>query len=140
MDLNDPILHRKRLTGKTLGIRLTQQLLPKGTVIDACQEQSTKSEPLDTDKGPVRRNSAELPPPSGLIADSAIDWYERRHELKENDIFRTFDGSVVKLDRRVPGDGTKWYVLDWFNGHWSHEDGTIEPGDLEGEPLLPGAF
>lgn len=58
-----------------------------------------------------------------------IDWYERRHELEPGQIFTTFDGSVVKLDRRVPGDGTKWYVADWM-GHWSYEDSTIEPGDL----------
>lgn len=58
-----------------------------------------------------------------------IDWYERRDELKCGDIFTTRDGSVVMLDGTVPGDGTKWRVLDWFNG-WSDEGGTIEPGDL----------
>lgn len=57
-----------------------------------------------------------------------IDWYERRHELEPGQVFSTADG-VIKLDRRVPGDGTKWYVLDWSKG-WSHEDSTIEPGDL----------
>lgn len=60
------------------------------------------------------------------------DWYERRHELRPDMIFRTHDG-VVMLDRRVPGDGTQWYVADWFNG-WSYEDSTIEPGEL-GEQL-----
>ena len=60
----------------------------------------------------------------------AIDWYERRDELKPDQVFCTHDGNIVKLDRRVPGDGTKWYVLDWYNGHWSCCDSTIEPGDL----------
>ena len=40
------------------------------------------------------------------------------------------DGSIVKLDRTVPGDGTKWYVADWSNG-WAYYDATIEPGDLK---------
>jgi hypothetical protein len=59
-----------------------------------------------------------------------IDWYERRDELMPDMVFTDYQGHRVMLDRRVPGDGTKWYVADWWNGHWSHEDGTIEPGDL----------
>ena len=62
------------------------------------------------------------------------DWYDRRDELREGMIFDTAWG-VVKLDRRVPGDGTKWYVADQFGDRWSYEDGTIEPGDLKGKPL-----
>lgn len=58
-----------------------------------------------------------------------IDWYEHRGDLEGGQIFRCRDGSVVMLDRRVPGDGTKWYVADWHIG-WSYEDGTVEPGDL----------
>jgi hypothetical protein len=58
------------------------------------------------------------------------DWYERRNELEPGQMFRTHDGQVVKLDRRVAGDGTRWYVADWGRG-WSSEDSTIEPGDLE---------
>lgn len=50
-------------------------------------------------------------------------------ELWPNEVYRRYDGSVVKLDRRVPGDGTQWYVADWWNG-WSYQDATIEPGDL----------
>jgi hypothetical protein len=42
---------------------------------------------------------------------------------------------MVKLDRRVPCDGTKWYVATWYGNHWSYEDATIEPGDLIGEAL-----
>lgn len=57
------------------------------------------------------------------------DWYDRRHELMPGQVFRESDGSVVMLDRRVPGDGTKWYVADWFDG-WIYDDSTIEPGDL----------
>ena len=59
----------------------------------------------------------------------APDWYERRRELEPGQIFRMYDGSVVKLDRSVPGDGTAWYVADWSNG-WFYEDRRIEPGDL----------
>ena len=62
------------------------------------------------------------------------DWYERRAELEPGQIFLNCDGSLVKLDRRVPGDGTKWYVADWCGDHWSYEDSVIEPGDLRGEP------
>lgn len=71
---------------------------------------------------------------------SETDWYERRDELEPDQIFRMQDGSIVKLDRRVPGDGTAWYVADWFNGHWSYEDSRIEPGDLaERLPHEPAA-
>lgn len=65
-----------------------------------------------------------------------IDWYERRHELRVGDVFTTIQGDIVQLDRRVPGDGTRWYVLDWAprdnprGGTWFAEDGTVEPGDL----------
>lgn len=62
------------------------------------------------------------------------DWYERRSELEAEMVLRHVDGSLVKLDRRVPGDGTKWYVATW-NGAWSYYDDTVEPCDLTGEPL-----
>lgn len=61
-------------------------------------------------------------------------WYAHRHELESDQIFRTLEGSLVKLDRTVPGDGSKWYVADWHNG-WSYYDSTIEPGDLRSMPL-----
>lgn len=57
-----------------------------------------------------------------------IDWYARRDELEPGMVFNSCWG-VVKLDRRVPGDGTKWYAADWWNG-WAYQDTTIEPGDL----------
>lgn len=60
----------------------------------------------------------------------AIDWYDRRDELEQGQIFRTHDGSAVKLDHRVPGDGSAWYVADWWGGSWAHMDSRIEPGDL----------
>jgi hypothetical protein len=62
--------------------------------------------------------------------DSELDWHERRHELKPDMVFITYNGDIVKLDRSVPGDGTQWYVADWCNDRWYYEDGTIEPSDL----------
>jgi hypothetical protein len=60
------------------------------------------------------------------------DWYERRHELEPGMVFRTQDDSLVQLDRGVPGDATRWYVLNGDgNGRWSCYDDTIEPGDLK---------
>lgn len=67
-------------------------------------------------------------------AGDALDWYERRRELEPGMIFRTAHG-VVKLERGVPGDGTKWYVLDWNGDGWSAYDDTVEPGDLIGAPV-----
>lgn len=58
------------------------------------------------------------------------DWYDRRHELEPGMVFRDCQGDLVKLDRQVPGDATKWYVADWSHGSWGHYDGTVEPGDL----------
>jgi hypothetical protein len=59
------------------------------------------------------------------------DWYDNRDKLECDWIFRTHDG-FVKLDRRVPGDGSKWYVADWsdYCAGWGYEDGTLEPGEL----------
>lgn len=69
----------------------------------------------------------------------SIDWYDRRHELECDMVFHDRDGGLVMLDRRVPGDGTKWYVADWWNGSWSYMDSTIEPGDLVGAPVADPA-
>lgn len=57
------------------------------------------------------------------------DWYEHRNELEPDMVFKTVHGDLVKLDRRVPGDGTRWRVADWC-GYWAYYEGTIEPGDL----------
>jgi len=64
------------------------------------------------------------------MTENREDWYDRRHELRPDMVFRDHLGDLVKLDRTVPGDGTKWYVADWSGRSWSYEDGTIEPGDL----------
>jgi hypothetical protein len=74
------------------------------------------------------------------------DWYERRDELEPGQVFKTCWGDVVKLDYRVPGDGTKWRVADLDARGWAYYESTIEPGDLEdrlpddysGEPAAPG--
>lgn len=58
------------------------------------------------------------------------DWYEHRDELRIGMVFKDFNGDLVKLDRPVPGDGSKWYVADWCYGSWGYYDSTIEPGDL----------
>lgn len=58
-----------------------------------------------------------------------IDWYARRDDLRVDQVFRIYDGSLIKLDRTVPGDATRWYVANWWNG-WAYYDATIEPGDL----------
>lgn len=87
---------------------------------------------------------------NGILADHAAaqlavavpahaDWYERRDELRPGMVFRDYEGNLVKLDRDVPGDATKWYVATWWNGSWAWMDSTIEPGDLRGEPLADPA-
>jgi hypothetical protein len=66
------------------------------------------------------------------MTDKQIDWYERRNELCPGQVFEHVCGGLVRLDRRVPGDGTQWYVADWsdYAKAWLYEDGTIEPGNL----------
>lgn len=58
------------------------------------------------------------------------DWYSRRSELELGQVFTDYDGDRVKLDRRVPGDGTQWYVATWWGDSWAYMDTIIEPGDL----------
>lgn len=71
----------------------------------------------------------------------AIDWHERRNELCPDQVFRLYDGDVVKLDRRVPSDGTQWYAANFQPAFtcptfgpraagWIYDDCIIEPGDL----------
>lgn len=69
-------------------------------------------------------------------------WYENSHLLDPEQIYtHEWDDCIVKLDRRVPGDGTRWYAATW-HGRWIYDDYTVEPGDLarrlpdnwEGEP------
>jgi hypothetical protein len=66
-------------------------------------------------------------------------WYLNRDKLEEGMVFRDCMGDLVKLDRRVPCDGTQWYVATWYGSHWSYEDSTIEPGDLTTQPLTDPA-
>jgi hypothetical protein len=61
---------------------------------------------------------------------AVADWYERRTELESDQVYSHYDGSIMKLDRRVPGDGTQWYAANWCGDHWSYDDSIIEPGDL----------
>lgn len=59
-------------------------------------------------------------------------WYDNRQDLCPGMVFITHTDEVVMLDRRVPGDGSKWYVADLLSdGKWGFYDGTNEPGDLK---------
>ena len=64
-----------------------------------------------------------------------IDWYEREGELQPGMVFKDFEGDTVRLYKRVPGDGTKWYVELYSGNSWGYWGDTLEPGDLRGEPL-----
>lgn len=62
------------------------------------------------------------------------DWYERRDELDPGQVFRTHDDSIVRLDQRVPGDGTDWYCDVWIESqrpYWSAEMFRLHPSDLK---------
>ena len=59
------------------------------------------------------------------------DWYEHSDELEPGQVFTTHAGETVKLDRRVPGDGTDWYVADLWNGSWAYMESRLHPGDLK---------
>ena len=73
------------------------------------------------------------------IKPEKIDWYERRDELEPEMVFTDFSGDLVKLDFRVPGDGSQWYVADWLEDHWSYECTIIEPADLDKQVPDPAA-
>lgn len=72
------------------------------------------------------------------------DFYARRDELLAGQVFRTCAGDVVRLARRLPGDGTDWIVFDWQDG-WSDDGNRVHPADLgerlpddfEGDPPGP---
>ena len=65
-----------------------------------------------------------------MLVREDFDWYKNRRLLKEGMVFWTYADELVKLDRRVPGDGTKWYVADYSFGDWGYYDGTAEPSDF----------
>lgn len=68
------------------------------------------------------------------------DFYELRHTLAPEQVFRDHEGDLVKLDRRVPGDGTQWYVATWWGSSWAYMDSVIEPGDLRERADDPSAL
>lgn len=57
-------------------------------------------------------------------------WYDNKHLLRADMVFQCSDGSIIRLDRRIPGDGTEWYALEWIDGRWCAEDLTVHPGDF----------
>lgn len=57
-------------------------------------------------------------------------WYKNRSKLRPELIFITDGNEVVKLDRSVPGDATKWYVADLYKQGWSYNDSTVEASEL----------
>lgn len=63
-------------------------------------------------------------------------WYENRHVLNPGHLCILEDGSIVRLNYRVPGDGTDWYVLDYCPKSHSFYDnnGKIHPGDIKYGP------
>lgn len=60
------------------------------------------------------------------------DWYERRGELEPGMVFSDYQGDLVKLERRVPGDGTRWEVANWnsYTNGWTYDGNEVEPGEL----------
>jgi len=61
------------------------------------------------------------------------DWYGRRHELEPGMVCTLEDGLKVRLDHRVPGDGTNWSCDVWMGGargYWSCEEHEIHPSDI----------
>lgn len=79
----------------------------------------------------------EVTPIIDKIGVKMKNWYERRHELKPEMVFRHVDDTIVKLDMRVPGDGTKWFVANWHNGSWGYWYDEVEPSDLKEHIVNP---
>lgn len=57
-------------------------------------------------------------------------WYDNKSQLRPDLIFITDTNEVVKLERSVPGDATKWYVADLSKSGWSYNDSTVEASEL----------
>lgn len=49
--------------------------------------------------------------------------------FKSDAIFTTVTG-VVRLDRKVPGEATTWYVATWWGNDWSYDAATRDQSDL----------
>lgn len=64
------------------------------------------------------------------MPNETVDWYEEKERLRADMVFMQGDGSVIRLDCRVPGDGTEWYALEWIGERWVAEDLTVHPGDF----------
>ena len=58
-------------------------------------------------------------------------WYEQNSKLWPGMIFLTEQDEVVRLERRVPGDATKWYVANIGVKGWEYWDDTVEASDLK---------
>lgn len=54
----------------------------------------------------------------------------KMEELWPEQIYITIHGEMVKLDHRVPGDGTDWVVATFYNGTWLYDETRIHPSDL----------
>ena len=60
-----------------------------------------------------------------------MDWYENRASLEPGMVFTLYNDDIVKLEYRVPGDGTQWNCAVWIQNRFSYEDYRIEPSDLK---------
>jgi hypothetical protein len=58
-------------------------------------------------------------------------WYDNRSKLQTGMVFSLDDGDIVRLDRKVPGDGTLWYADNYYGNTWLSYDYEVEPGDLD---------
>ncbi len=64
-----------------------------------------------------------------------VNWHDRRDELKSGMVFETMDESIVMLDRRCAGDGSRWHAQTLGLSGWSDNGDTVEPGELMGKPV-----
>lgn len=58
-------------------------------------------------------------------------YYDDWADLKPGMVVEDIEGDILKLDRRVPGDGTDWYCAIWMNDHFSYEDLRVHPADIK---------
>jgi hypothetical protein len=59
-----------------------------------------------------------------------MSFYDKKHLLQPDEIYEDIYGDVVMLVKRVPGDGSAWYVADWDGKSWGYYDTVVEPSDL----------
>jgi hypothetical protein len=55
-----------------------------------------------------------------------------RDELKPDQVWKDYEGDILRTNRSVPGDGSAWYCDIWsdYGKCWLAEDHTVEPSDL----------